>query len=192
MDAQNASATAKEKRSLRKASFRSMENIGIALETALKMEKTGYDLYMKAAEKTSNKLGKTTLEAIAVKELDHIKAIEEFAGKNIGKAIESIKPKSKIEYIRPVMALLARYLDENITKDSDLEKAYKAAMGLEKNSYAFYKDLSNRSKEPKIKEFFEFLMGEENTHYEILSETLEYLNSPKDWYREKERWIVEG
>jgi rubrerythrin len=169
-----------------------MENIDKALETALKMEKTGYDLYMKAAGKTSNKLGKTTLEAIAVKELDHIKAIEEFAENNIGKAIASINPKSKIEYIRPVMDKLARYLDENITKDSDLEKAYKAAMGLEKNSYAFYKDLFNRSKDPKVKEFFEFLMGEENTHYELLSETLEYLNHPKDWYREKERWIVEG
>jgi rubrerythrin len=163
-----------------------------ALETALKMEKTGYDLYMKAAGKTSNKLGKTTLEAIAVKELDHIKAIEEFSEKNIGKAIESINPKDKKDYVRVVMDKFAKYLDENIIKDSDLEKAYKAAMGLEKSTYAFYEDLFKRSKEPEVKKFFEFLMGEENTHYELLSETLEYLNAPKDWYREKERWVVEG
>jgi len=169
-----------------------MENMDQALETALKMEKTGYDLYMKAAGKTSNKLGKTTLEAIAVKELDHIKAIEEFSEKNIGKAIESINPKDKKDYVRVVMDKFAKYLDENIIKDSDLEKAYKAAMGLEKSTYAFYEDLFKRSKEPEVKKFFEFLMGEENTHYELLSETLEYLNAPKDWYREKERWVVEG
>ena len=169
-----------------------MENIQAALETALKMEKTGYDLYMKAAQKTSNKLGRSTLEAIAVKELDHIKAIEEFAQKNIGKAIESIHPEDKKDYVRAVMDKFAKYLDENITKDSDLEKAYKAALGLEKSSYNFYKDLFNRSSDPQSKKFFEFLMGEENNHYELLSETLEYLNSPKDWFREKERWIIEG
>ena len=90
------------------------------------------------------------------------------------------------------MDKFAKYLDENIAKDSDLEKAYKAAMGLEKSSYSFYKDLFNRSTDPQAKKFFEFLMGEENNHYELLSETLEYLNDPKDWYREKERWVVEG
>ena len=167
-------------------------NLQRALETAVKMEKTGYDLYMKAAQKTSNKLGSATLEAIAVKEFDHIKAIEEFAQKNLDKAVESINPKDKKDYVRAIMDKLAKYLDENITKDSDLEKAYKAAIGLEKSSYSFYKDLLNRSTDPRSKKFFEFLMGEENNHYELLSETLEYLNAPKDWYREKERWVVEG
>lgn len=169
-----------------------MENMQEALNTALDMEKTGYDIYMKAAQKTTNKLGKTTLEAIAAKELDHIKAIEEFAEKNIGRAIESINPKSKSDYIRPIMDKLAKSLDENVTKDSDLEKAYKVALELEKRSYDFYKKLNKESKDPQTKKFFEFLMGEENTHYELLTETLEYLNSPKDWYRVSERWIVEG
>jgi rubrerythrin len=169
-----------------------MENLQEALNTALDMEKTGYDIYMKAAQKTSNKLGKNTLEAIAAKELDHIKAIEEFAEKNTGRAIEAINPKSKSDYIRPIMDKLAKSLDENVTKDSDLEKAYKVALELEKRSYDFYKKLNEESKDPQAKKFFEFLMGEENTHYELLSETLEYLNNPKDWYRVSERWIVEG
>lgn len=169
-----------------------MDDMTQALNTALSMEKTGYDLYMKAAGKTQNKLGRSTLEAIATKELDHIKAIEEFAGKSYKNAIVSINPKSKEGYVKPIMEKLSKYLDENITKDSDLEKAYKAAMGLEKGSYNLYKDLAGRSKDPQSKSFFEFLMGEENTHYELLSETLEYLNKPGNWYREQERWIVEG
>jgi rubrerythrin len=169
-----------------------MDDLQKALNTALIMEKTGYDLYMKAAGRTQNKLGKSTLEAIAAKELDHIKAIEEFAQKNLNRAIESINPKSKKEYIKPIMDKLANFLDENITKDSDLEKAYKAAMGLEKGAYSFYKDLAGRSKDAQAKQFFEFLMGEENTHYELLNETLEYLNHPANWYREQEKWIVEG
>jgi len=169
-----------------------MDDLQKALNTALSMEKTGYDLYMKAAGKTSNKLGKSTLEAIAAKELDHIKAIEAFAEKNLKVAIAAINPKSKKEYVRPIMEKLSKYLDENITKDSDLEKAYKAAMGLEKGTFNFYKDLAARSADAQAKIFFEFLMGEENTHYELLSESLEYLNHPGNWYREQERWIVEG
>lgn len=169
-----------------------MDDLQKALDTALSMEKTGYDLYMRAAAKTLNKLGKSTLEAIAVKELDHITAIEKFVEKNLNRAIESINPRSKKEYIRPIMDKLAKFLDENITKDSDLEKAYKAAMGLEKGTYNFYKDLASKSADAQAKIFFEFLMGEENTHYELLSETLEYLNHPANWYREQEKWIVEG
>lgn len=169
-----------------------MDNLDDALNAAIKMERTGYDLYMKAASNTSNKLGRSTLEAIAVKELDHIKAIETFIDKNIGKAIEAINAKSKKDYIRPVMQKLAKDLDENIKKDSDLEKAYKVAMELEKTSYKLYKDLNSRSDDPRAKSFFEFLMGEENTHYELLSDTLQYLNDPKDWYRENEKWVVEG
>jgi rubrerythrin len=169
-----------------------MENIIKALETALSMEKTGYDLYMKAAKATKNELGKSTLEAIAKKELDHIRAIEEFAGKNIHKGIENINPKEKNDYIRNIMACLSKELNSNISKDTDLEKAYKAAMGLEKSSFAFYKDLHDKADDSQAKQFFQFLMGEENVHYAILQETLEYLNKPGNWYREQERWIVEG
>jgi rubrerythrin len=169
-----------------------MEKIQEALATAIAMEKNGYDLYIKAAQKTSNKLGKTTLEAIAAKELDHIKAIEAFSENNFGKAIENVNPKSKMDYVRSVMGKLEKSLDDNITKDSDLEKAYKVALELEKLSFDFYKKLNKESSNSQAKKFFEFLMGEENTHYELLSETLEYLNSPKDWFREQEKWIVDG
>ncbi len=169
-----------------------MEELSQALKTALDMEKKGYELYTKAAKKTSNVLGKSTLEAIARKEQDHMRAIDEFACQNIKGAISAVNPKSKKDYVKPIMAKLAKTLDKEITSDADLEKAYKAALELERNSYNFYKDLRDGSKDAETKKFFEFLMGEENTHYELLEETLEYLNKPANWYREQERWIVEG
>ncbi|MBU0686255.1 MAG: ferritin family protein [Candidatus Margulisbacteria bacterium] len=169
-----------------------------ALKAAHDMEKSGYDIYMKAAEKTSNKLGKSTLEAIAKKELDHIKAIDEFTKKatqgdlNLAMAISSINVLDKKDYVRPIMDKLAKELDEKVKSDSDLEKAYEVAMQLERESYDFYKDLADQSADPQVKKFFEFLMSEENTHYELLQESLEYLNHPGDWFKEQERWIMEG
>ena len=175
-----------------------MGDILDSLKVAIDMEKDGYELYMKAAGKTANKLGKSTLKAIAAKELDHIKAIEEFSGRirtniaDLNKAISLINIKNKKEYLMPIIEKLRNDLDAKMAPDSDLEKAYEVAMRLEKESYDLYKKLAGETNDAQIKKFFEFLMGEENTHYELLQETLQYLNNPGDWFAEQERWIVEG
>lgn len=175
-----------------------MQDICEALKTAHAMEKDAYDLYMQAADRTVNKLGKSTLEEIARKELDHIKAIDEFIkvatqnDLNLQMAILTVNPKDKKNYVKPIITKLKNELDENIKADTDLEKAYGVAMKLEKESYDFYKKLEAEAIDPQVKKFFAFLMGEENTHYELLQETLQYLNHPGDWFKEQERWIVEG
>ncbi|MFA4905225.1 MAG: ferritin family protein [Candidatus Margulisiibacteriota bacterium] len=170
-----------------------MENISTAIRLALQMEHKGYDLYIKAAQTTLNRLGRATLEAIAKKELDHIKAIEEFSkGMDLKQAAADIKPQDQSLYLREIMDKLAGNLEKQVKPDSDLERVYKVALDLEKASFELYKKLNAESSDPQAKKFFEFLMGEENTHYEILSDTLEYLNDPGEWYRLQERWIVEG
>lgn len=175
-----------------------MEELVKALKVAVDMEKSGHDVYVKAARNTTNKLGKATLEAIAVKELDHIKAIKEFidnlSGGKIGlsQAIKDIEPKGEKDYVKSIIAHVGNKLEGSVKPDSDLEKAYEVAMELEKRSFDLYKKLSQEAENADAKKFFVFLMGEENTHYELLQETLEYLNKPKDWFEEKERWIMEG
>jgi len=169
-----------------------------ALSGAIEMEKNGYDVYMSAAKKTRNKLGRATLEAIAAKELNHIAAIEEYIDKisegssDLKKALKEIDPKEKSDYVKPILDKLRGELEEKVKPDSDLEKAYKVAMGLEKASFDLYQKLFKESDNPEAKQFFQFLMNEENTHWELLRETLQYLNRPAQWFEEKERWIVEG
>jgi rubrerythrin len=175
-----------------------MQNIIESLKAAIEMEHEGHDLYVQAAEKTSNKLGKETLFEIAKKELDHIAAIKEFikqvSGENfdIDKATQKINPITVKDYIIPIMKKLKKKLHEKIKADSDLENAYKVAMGLEKESYNLYNKLSKETDDQGSRKFFEFLMGEENNHYELLQDTLEYLNDPGEWFKKQERWIVEG
>lgn len=169
-----------------------MGDLNQALDTAMEMEKRGYELYRKAAAKTRNKFGQITLEAIAEKELDHMKAIEEFAAQNLHLAIESIQAKEKSDYIRRIMAKLAGQLEKKTSDDADLRNAYEVAMKLEKESYALYQKLGGEATDSVAKQFFSFLMKEESNHYDLLSETLQYLDRPGDWFREKERWLVEG
>jgi len=169
-----------------------------AMKGAIKMERTGYKVYMDGAKRTKNILGKYTLEMIGKKELDHIKAIETFmkaiaaGGSDPGRAISEIKPKGKADYYKPLMKELSKDLGAKALKDPELEASYNAAMKLETRSYDLYKRLEGGSSNPEAKKFFQFLMKEENTHYEILQDTLRYLDNPADWFREQERWIVEG
>jgi rubrerythrin len=90
------------------------------------------------------------------------------------------------------MEKVGQQLVEKNAADSDLSATYKTAMELERESYVFYKDLSQEASVPSVKSFFQFMMEQENTHFELFQETLEYLDHPGDWFREQERWIVEG
>ncbi len=175
-----------------------MLDLAKAAKNAIQLEKKGYDIYRNGAAKTSNVLGKYTLEMIAKKELDHIKAIEEFMEGIAGhpaaldKATSDINPKEKIDYVKPIMDKLAGQLKTKVSPDPDLRAVYETALSLETDSFNLYKKLSSDAGEPKVKKFFEFLMGEENLHYELLQDTLKYLDDPAEWFKEQERWIVEG
>jgi len=177
-----------------------MANVIEAMKIALEMERKGYQLYTEAAAKTNNKLGKATLEAIAAKEIDHIKNIEAYCQKpaegvlTIRTNLREISHREKIDYIRDIIDKTGAQLEELIKADSNLLEIYKLAMDLERESYDFYQKLKEETDEKAtdLKDFLGFLMKEENNHYEILQETLQYLDHPGDWFREQERWIVEG
>ncbi len=91
---------------------------------------------------------------------------------------------------------MARIGQELAGKSDDaaagLSEVYRIAMDLERESYLFYKQLAEEAAVPTVKAFFRYLMDQENTHFELFQETLEYLDRPGDWFREQERWIVEG
>ncbi len=169
-----------------------------AMKIALEMEKKGYQAYMDAAHKTTNKLGRSTLEAIAGQELDHIKAIEGYcqrpeADPEAARMIGQIKHRDKKDYIRTIVARVGQELaakDDNAA--AGLSEVYRIAMDLERESYLFYKQLAEEAVVPTVKAFFKYMMDQENTHFELFQETLEYLDRPGDWFREQERWIVEG
>jgi rubrerythrin len=168
-----------------------MTNLNESISIALEMEKEGYDHYINVARHTRNELAKKTLEAIAAKEIDHMKAIEKFAT-DVQAAIQMIHPQDKKEYLKPIMDQLQGRLQKEVQVDTDLTKAYEVAMTLEQASAALYTKLAAQTNDPQSKQFFEFLTKEENIHFELLQDTLQYLNHPADWFRYEEKWIVEG
>ena len=166
---------------------------------AIELEKKGYDFYLRTAEKTNNPLAKPTLEGLAVREMEHLNKIKEFYKDLTGekklnsdwlKGVEV--PPSKEALVRPILEKLKESLSKKFEKEEDINEAYKIAEGLERDSYNLYDKISNESKDETTKKFYAALAQEEREHYDILEETLLYLNNPGEWFKQNERWIVEG
>lgn len=172
------------------------QDLSDAAKTALRMEDEGYAIYVEAAKKTKNPLGRSTLNAIAGKELIHKQAIEDFYKRITGSDVEVIKlnfdslwsARLKTEILNGIKDSL-----KNITgTESDLLKAYEVSMEMEKKGFKFYQKIVNETDDPEAKKLFSFLEKEENTHYDLLQDTFLYLNNPSEWFHKEEKWLVEG
>ena len=167
-----------------------------AAKTAITMEEEGYAVYMSAAGKSSNALGKATLLAIAEKELMHKAEIEKFYAKFTGKALEGSKVKPDLlasEKIKEdIFKKLKADLNSAAVIEGDLAQTYNISMGLESKSYDFYKSIAKETGNADARDLFNFLAKEENIHYELLQDTFLYLSAPAEWFEKEEKWLVES
>jgi len=166
---------------------------------AIELEKKGYDFYMQTAGKTMNPLVISTMSSLADREMEHLSKIKEFYKNLTGeqklaadwlKGVE-VAPTKK-ELLTVIIGKLKANLDREFETEQDINDAYKVAEGLETDSYKLYKKISDESQDETAKKFYSALATEEQEHYAILDESLQYLNRPGDWFKEQERWIVEG
>lgn len=172
------------------------KDLATAAEAAIGMEEEGYSIYMKAAERSKNVLGTSTLKAIAEKELLHKKAIEDFYSGLTGTKANRISfaggqlwsSKLKSE----IMIGIKDSLNKLSGSDEDLLKTYEISMEMEKKGYDFYNNIALSTDNEEAKKLFSFLAKEENSHFEILQDTHLYLSNPAEWFHKEERWLVEG
>jgi rubrerythrin len=166
---------------------------------AIELEKKGYDFYTKTAENTKNPLAVSTLKSLADREIEHLNKIKEFykliAGEEKLKTdwLKGVElPPKKEELLKTIVKSLEGSLDKKFETESDINEAYKIAEGLERDSYILYDRISKESSDDTAKKFYAMLAKEESEHYDILEETLLYLNNPGEWFKKEERWILEG
>ncbi|MBI5701392.1 ferritin family protein [Candidatus Saganbacteria bacterium] len=169
------------------------------LKLAVELEEKGYEFYKNTALNTNNPLAVATLTSLAERELLHLARVKEYYESiTRSKAVNtnwlnsvSMAP-SKQALLTPILERLKAGLNMKFETKKEVNNAYKIAEGLEKDSYTLYDKLASEQTDESAKKFFKALSLEENEHYAILDETLEYLNNPGEWYRLQEKWIVEG
>jgi len=163
--------------------------IGIkeALQTALDFEQKGHDIYKQAAEKTSNLIVKKTFTYLAEQETNHIEEIKEYIEQ------EKIELKGdKLEDTKQFFTTTVKEFKEKTELSDDDIKAHETGLELEQDAYNFYKEQKEKTDNEELKNFFTFLMEQENAHYELIRKAYDFIKDPAAFFSEEEAWMVDG
>ncbi len=158
-----------------------------ALKTAIDFEEKGHSIYTKAAETTDNPIVEKTFSYLADEELNHI---DELKGYMKTKQIE-LKG-DKLEQTKQFFSMTIREFKEKTELSEDDLKAHETGLELEKKSYDFYKQQYEAADDQKLKEFFKWIMAQENAHYELIDKAYQFIKDPEGFYSKEEKWIADG
>ena len=159
-----------------------------AIEIARKMETDAIQFYAEAAQKVKYPAGKEMFETIIVDEKKHLKIVNKLL-KSLDVSVEDLQP---MKNIKTVFENMKEQMMEKVVVSSDELEAFKIAMQMEKEGLEFYKKLSSESATSKEKAVFDRLVSEEQKHYDIFSNTYNFLQDTGNWFMWDEHSIVEG
>ena len=164
------------------------------LSSAITFEEDGRNLYLECIKKTKHPWGKSLFQSLADDELKHIERLKEtFEVLTISQ-----------EYTKDFLPLAAEKQWKNIFEKArgkidavvkatttDIE-ALELGIDFEKKGMKYYKKLSEESKNPLEKKFYQILAQEENRHFLILKDSQELLADPASWFERTEKSGLDG
>ena len=159
-----------------------------ALELAMKMEKDAISFYSDAARKVQHPAGKKMFQTITEDEKRHLAMI--------GQIIKDLQVKhqdvSPIKNVKTVFETMKDEMMQKVAATQDELEAFKIAMKMEQEGADFYKKRLAAATKDKERALLERLIKEEQQHYQLFSNTYEFLSDTGNWFMWEERGIVEG
>jgi rubrerythrin len=159
-----------------------------ALEMAKKMEKDAIIFYTEAAQKTAYPAGKKMFLTIAEDEKRHLVMISEII-KGLQVTQQDVSP---MKNVKSVFETMKNEMMKKVAASPDEMEAFKIAMQMEKEGMEFYKKTLAKAKTDKEKALLERLIGEEQQHYAIFSNSYQFLADTGNWFLWEERGVIEG
>ncbi len=150
-------------------------------EYAMQMEKDGEDFYREVAQQSPNRGIKTILTMLADEEVRHYNAIEKMkSAEPVQLAEGSVLTKAK-----NVFAQL-KESGEKFTSETNQIGLYKKALDIEKKSQDFYTEKAGEVSDTNAKELFLRLAQEEQKHYVLVENIIDFLSRPDTWLENAE------
>jgi rubrerythrin len=159
-----------------------------AIEIAIKMEKDAIKFYNEASEKSKHLVGKKMFLSIAEDEKRHLEMLSKIF-KEMNVTIKDVNPMNNM---KTIFETLKDKMQDKIAATKDELDAFNIAMHMEKEGIEFYKKAGSEAKTEKEKALFERLVREEQQHYDIFSNTYNFLTDTGNWFMWEEHTIVEG
>jgi len=155
------------------------------LVRAMITEQDGYDFYMAAAGRVEDEKGKAMLKGLANDEIEHlhilqseydkVKGGESFVDLESARADLPTEPGMRLF---PEKSNLGAMLD-GVTND---EEALRVALEFEQKGYEMYSKAAQDATDANAREVFEYLAKQEDGHYELIQQTLNYLVDDGMWF----------
>lgn len=156
------------------------------LKIALRLEHEGKKFFEEAARRCEGKLPRQTFEFLAAEEDKHIEHIEQFY-KSLVDSPDAVAPATDDTATDERFSTLHDQLDKlksSITADaSDLE-AYQTALQFENGAEEFYAEQAEKAGKPAIREFYLWLIREEERHAKLLESCVRFVKDPASFFKE--------
>ncbi len=175
------------------------DNASVALSVlreAVRNELDGKAMYLQAAQRTQDDLGRSMFRSFAKEEEQHIHILQvQYAG--VSDSGEWIDLEAARKATRDPELILFPQEEGEVQElvpegTSDLQ-ALKLAMEFEQRAVRMYEKAAADSSNPTSQAFFRELAEWEGTHYRILDNSHDYLANEGEWYfQELEMPMYEG
>lgn len=149
---------------------------------AMKMEKDGENYYRELANKTEDIGLQNILKMLADEEVRHYNIIEQM-----------MKSKTSAELaetgiLKKVKNIFIKIKGKNLVFNFDLPQInfYRKAQEIEKKSYKFYIEMSDKVEIESQRKVFLKLAGEEKKHMFLLENLVEFVSRPETWIENAE------
>jgi rubrerythrin len=146
------------------------------LSSARKLEKEGYDFYMKAAFGTENRRGEEMFTFLAHEEVKHYNIVDELIAQSGGQ-------RTPLEKERPVeTGVFGDAQGGRIWGKSDDLDALNVGIMAEHKSIETYSRLHDQVKDAKIRKIAKKLVDEEKRHLSILEKEVEFVTDTGEYH----------
>lgn len=168
------------------------------LQVAMELEEDAWRFYQEMAGKAINPLARRTFEALAEWEVEHKELLQSIYDEaNVTRCCPALPEltQEQIDMMQQAKQIFQAALEDlkgQLTEDPTLENVYATAMEKERAAITFYRDKLRETDNENEQMLFEFLLGQERGHLNLLATTEEYLNDTKYWHFKEEQWIVTG
>jgi rubrerythrin len=148
-----------------------------AIKVAMEAEKNAYQNYSRAAKKTKNPKGRDMLQQLSEFEMNHYQKLKDL--------LKSLQEKG--EWILYEGTTLKRKkIPLNAQKPKGQEQlsdmdALKIAIREEKKAQTYYRSMADLTKDPRGRDMYKRLAGEEDLHEKLLNDQYYSLHNTGSW-----------
>jgi rubrerythrin len=160
-----------------------------ALERAQKLEIDGAEYYLNLAARCRSQAAAEMFRSFAADEHRHLRIVRDMAEQM---SVDVAGMPTPREEIRTIFGEAAERADDVAQASADEKEAVAVAMGMEKASFDLYTESAREAEDDETRRLLERLALEENQHYEMLENTLEYLNANDQWFLWTEGGLLTG